>query len=66
MLLFFYNQHCTFKTLVSITVVITFNTILGWNDVGFHNKLIKTPNLNWLARNGIELTDNHAQPLCSP
>ncbi|XP_067950981.1 arylsulfatase B-like [Watersipora subatra] len=39
---------------------------LGWNDVGFHNDLVQTPHLNWLARNGIELTDVHAQPLCSP
>ena len=40
--------------------------LTGWNDVGFHNPLVKTPNIDWLARHGLELTDMHAQPLCSP
>jgi len=40
--------------------------ILGWNDVGFHNPKLKTPNMNWLAKEGIELTNHYAQPLCSP
>ncbi|XP_067936310.1 arylsulfatase I-like [Watersipora subatra] len=37
----------------------------GWNDVGFHNPLVDTPNINWLAENGIELTDYHTAPVCS-
>jgi len=39
---------------------------LGWNDVGFHNPKLKTPNMNWLAKEGIELTNHYAQPVCSP
>ncbi|KAF6036344.1 ARSB [Bugula neritina] len=39
---------------------------LGWNDVGFYNPKLKTPNMNWLAKEGIELTNHYAQPVCSP
>ena len=41
-------------------------TILGWNDVGFHNPKVKTPNIDWLARNGIQLTNHYSYPMCSP
>lgn len=39
---------------------------LGWNDVGFHNKEIITPNLNWLVKKGIELERFYVRPLCTP
>ncbi|MFW6060539.1 MAG: sulfatase [Phycisphaeraceae bacterium] len=39
---------------------------LGWNDVSFHNAPIRTPQLDWLARNGIELTHHYVCPLCTP
>lgn len=41
---------------------------LGWNDVGFHNKRceIDTPNIDQLARDGIELTNYYTAPSCGP
>ena len=39
---------------------------LGWNDVGFHNPSILSPNIDLLARSGIELTDYHVYKVCSP
>lgn len=39
---------------------------LGWNDVGVHNKKIKTPNLDQLAKNSCELTNNYSFCVCSP
>src|SRR6476620_1463895 len=39
---------------------------LGWADVGWHGKQIKTPNLDKLAANGAKLERFYAQPLCSP
>ncbi|KAL2099801.1 hypothetical protein ACEWY4_004195 [Coilia grayii] len=39
---------------------------LGWNDVGFHGSEIKTPNLDKLAKNGVQLDNYYVQPLCSP
>ncbi|XP_067929163.1 arylsulfatase B-like [Watersipora subatra] len=38
---------------------------LGWNDVGFHNPKVRTPNIDRLAERGIELTSNYASPICS-
>lgn len=39
---------------------------LGWNDIGFHNPLIDSPNIDALASVGIELTDYHVYKVCSP
>ncbi|ESP00927.1 hypothetical protein LOTGIDRAFT_225566 [Lottia gigantea] len=39
---------------------------LGWNDVGWHNPAMKTPNLDKLAQNGVILNSSYVQPLCTP
>jgi arylsulfatase A-like enzyme len=39
---------------------------LGWKDVGFHGSDIKTPNLDLLAKGGVQLTQFYAQPMCTP
>src|SRR5262245_14205154 len=40
---------------------------LGYADVGFNGgKTIHTPNLDRLAADGINLTDFHSCPMCSP
>ncbi|XP_067949759.1 arylsulfatase B-like [Watersipora subatra] len=38
---------------------------MGWNDVGFHNPKVKTPNIDALRAKGIELTQSYVQPVCS-
>lgn len=39
---------------------------LGWNDVGYHGSEIKTPTIDHLAKNGVELNRFYANPTCSP
>src|SRR5262245_8897636 len=39
---------------------------LGWADVGWHGKEMKTPQLDKLARNGARLEQFYVQPVCSP
>uniref|UniRef100_T1JS16 Sulfatase N-terminal domain-containing protein n=1 Tax=Tetranychus urticae TaxID=32264 RepID=T1JS16_TETUR len=40
---------------------------LGWNDVGFTgNKLISTPNIDTLAKEGVTLSNYYVSPICSP
>jgi arylsulfatase A-like enzyme len=39
---------------------------LGWSDVGWHNGYGKTPNMDKLIRNGIELDQHYVQPVCTP
>jgi len=39
----------------------------GYGDIGSHgNQFLKTPNLDKLARDGVELTRFHACPVCAP
>jgi len=39
---------------------------LGWADVGYHGAKIRTPNIDRLAREGVELDRFYVQPLCTP
>ncbi|XP_076113883.1 arylsulfatase I-like [Mytilus galloprovincialis] len=39
---------------------------LGWNDVGWRNPEIKTPNLDRLAKNGVILNSSYVSPTCTP
>ena len=39
---------------------------LGWADVAFHGGNAPTPNLDNLAREGLELTQHYVAPVCSP
>jgi arylsulfatase A-like enzyme len=39
---------------------------LGYNDVGWHGKEIRTPHLDRLAHAGARLEQFYVQPLCSP
>lgn len=39
---------------------------LGWNDLGFHGSVIRTPHLDALAAGGVVLDNYYVQPLCTP
>ena len=39
---------------------------LGWNNVGWHNKEMKTPHSDRLLREGVELDRNYVFMYCSP
>ena len=39
---------------------------LGWNDISWHNPLVKSPNLESLAKSGIILEQHYAQHICTP
>ncbi|MEO1527185.1 MAG: sulfatase-like hydrolase/transferase [Planctomycetota bacterium] len=39
---------------------------LGWGDVGFHEGVAETPNIDQLAREGLRLNRFYAYPACSP
>ena len=38
----------------------------GYNDVGYHNPAILSPNIDQLAATGIKLEQNYVQYLCTP
>jgi arylsulfatase B len=39
---------------------------LGWNDVGYHGGPVKTPRIDRLTREGVELDRFYVAPVCSP
>jgi arylsulfatase len=39
---------------------------LGYSDLGVYGSEIKTPNLNRIAQQGIQLTNYHTGPTCGP
>ncbi|HWA98124.1 MAG TPA: sulfatase-like hydrolase/transferase [Pirellulales bacterium] len=39
---------------------------LGWADVGFHGGNAPTPQVDRLARDGVELAQHYVAPVCSP
>ena len=39
---------------------------LGFSDTGAYGSEIKTPNIDFLARTGLRMTDFHTAPTCSP
>src|SRR3954469_2550451 len=38
----------------------------GFSDLGSYGSEIKTPNMDWLAENGLRYNNAHVTPLCSP
>lgn len=47
-------------------IIIILADDLGWGDVGFHGSSIKTPNIDQLAKDGVELTRYYTAPISSP
>ncbi len=47
-------------------IVIIVADDLGWGDVGFHGSTIGTPNIDRIARSGIELNRYYVAPISSP
>ena len=39
---------------------------LGWSDVGWHGGFAKTPRMDALVREGVELDRHYVQPVCTP
>lgn len=39
---------------------------LGWNDVGYHNREMRTPHIDRLVAGGVDLDVHYVQPQCTP
>lgn len=47
-------------------IVIIVADDMGWRDVGYHGSEIRTPNIDALAAQGVNLDRFYVQPTCSP
>lgn len=64
-----FADNGTAKTITPTTkknVIVLLADDLGWGDVGFHDGKAQTPNLDQLAKEGVELSRFYAYPACSP
>jgi len=50
----------------SPNVVILLADDLGWADVGYHSDRVRTPHIDSLVRDGVELDRFYVCPMCSP
>ena len=47
-------------------IVLIFADDLGWSDIGAYGSEVETPNLNWLAANGVRFTQMYNTSKCNP
>ncbi len=57
---------CADETPPSPNIIILLADDLGWNDVGYHGSKTKTPHIDSLAQEGVELDRFYVCPVCSP
>lgn len=60
------NLACSKNLTETPNIIIIVSDDTGWNDVGYHNSQIKTPNIDRLASEGAELNYFYVSPTCSP
>ncbi|MEN3323234.1 sulfatase-like hydrolase/transferase [Mariniflexile soesokkakense] len=58
------SKTATLQKGINVLVIIADDA--GWNDVGYNGSEINTPNIDWLANNGVQLNRFYANPTCSP
>jgi arylsulfatase B len=63
---FFLAALNTFAQNRKPNIIIVIADDLGWNDVGFHNREMITPNLDKFAAKGVELQRFYVAATCSP
>jgi arylsulfatase A-like enzyme len=57
---------CSYKTQLKPNVLVIVADDLGWNDVGYYGTDIRTPGIDKLAEEGIQLNRFYTAPICSP
>jgi len=62
----FSQQNKVKKQSAKPNIIIIIADDLGWNDVGYNGSEIKTPNIDFLAKNGVQLNRFYVNPTCSP
>ena len=64
--IFFITASMASEAAVQPNIIIVLADDFGWNDIGYHNPEVISPNLDQLAREGVILDRNYAQAVCTP
>ena len=62
----FINQKLISYLKIEPNIIFLLADDMGYNDIGYNNDLVKTPNMNKLAEDGIKLEQNYVQATCTP
>ena len=65
-LVLFFNLGLLLARSLPSNILIIVADDLGWNDVSWHNPLVKSPNLEGLANSGVKLEQHYSQHICTP
>ena len=57
---------CSEKLTENPNILLIVSDDTGWHDVKYHGSEIKTPNIDKLVEEGVELNNFHVSPVCSP
>ena len=63
-LIIFFSLNIFSQTKPNVVIILTDD--LGWGDVSYHGGYIPTPNIDQLAKDGMEMNRFYANPVCSP
>lgn len=55
-----------YNVIASPNVLILIADDLGWHDIGLHNDLFQTPNIDALIKESIKLDNYYVNPICTP
>ncbi|VDI05602.1 Hypothetical predicted protein [Mytilus galloprovincialis] len=58
--------YCKGKANRKPHIVLVVSDDQGWNDVGWHNQEVLTPNMDKLAKRGVRLENHYVHPQCTP
>ena len=64
--IFLFPVYCFSQSGKKPNIIIILADDLGWGDVGYHGSDIKTPHIDRLAKEGIELNRYYTAAVCSP
>ena len=61
-----YKPNLIFDICIEPNIIFLLADDMGYNDIGYNNDLVQTPNMNKLAEDGIKLEQNYVQATCTP
>ena len=61
-----YKPNLIFDICIEPNIIFLLADDMGYNDIGYNNPHVQTPNMDKLAEDGIKLEQNYVQATCTP
>lgn len=66
LIIIFSSHYARSQSEKAPNIIIILADDMGWGDVGYHGSEIKTPNIDRLVKEGIQLNRYYTAAVCSP